>query len=325
MRAHSKEISLDKGTSDLESVNLEKRKSALKRRNVSVIWSFFTKSNANERLATCNLCSKLFSYKTSTSNLSTHLKRLHPNEFWESKTDDNESGDDDTVEQSNSDDEPKSTEESDPWSFFEKETGGRARCVVCRASLPHRIKDLKQHLKNNHPKLAQGFDESSDSDDQNEPYTEIVYLDEETRTIKKPQKNSRVFTTPVKPAKISKLSKLNTSDNERHEENDDQIKKFSNYVASLLKEVPKDACMKLQMDIINLIMTTKLKLPTEERKIIIDGVPVAIQAVPGAEFIMTVPTTASGVSTPNTTVNHKPTVPEDTKPINNEYRDLPKL
>lgn len=102
MRAHSKEISLDKGTSDLESVNLEKRKSALKRRNVSVLWSFFTKSNANERLATCNLCSKLFSYKTSTSNLSTHLKRLHPNEFWESKTDDNESGDDDTVEQSNS-------------------------------------------------------------------------------------------------------------------------------------------------------------------------------------------------------------------------------
>ncbi|KPJ18796.1 hypothetical protein RR48_02579 [Papilio machaon] len=228
-----------------------------------------------------------------------------------------------------------STAEADAWSFFEKETGGRARCVVCRASLPHRIRDLRQHLKDNHPKLAQDFDQASDSDeDQNDSYTEVVYLEEETRKIKKPQKIPRISYTNSPMVKPAKISKLNTSTNERHDENDDQIEKFSNYVASLLKEVPKDACMKLQMEIINLIMTTKLKLTTEttENKMIIDGVPVAIQtvnAVPGAGFIVTVPTTVSAAHpapVAPTVAQNKPTFTvEDTKESMNECRDLPKL
>ncbi|KPJ04724.1 hypothetical protein RR46_01213 [Papilio xuthus] len=351
MRLHPEEVGF-KNTDKLRSsvlkpvINSEQRKLAtLKRRNESVVWSFFTKSETNERVATCNLCNKTFSYRSSNTNLRTHLKRTHPDEFIENDNNDiddnneisyNESGDDDTAQSNNIDDDSNhSTAEADPWSFFEKETGGRARCVVCRASLPHRIRDLKQHLKDNHPKLAQGFDQASDSDDdQNDSYTEVVYLEEETRKVKKPQKNPRISYTTSQMVKPAKISKLSSSSNERYDEYDDQIKKFSNYVASLLKEVPKDACMKLQMEIINLIMTTKLKLPTEttENKMIIDGVPVAIQtmsAVPGAGFIVTVPTTVSAVHpapVAPTAAQNKPTFTvEEVKESTNECRDLPKL
>ncbi|XP_045540904.1 uncharacterized protein LOC106720889 isoform X1 [Papilio machaon] len=348
MRLHPEEVGFN-STDKLRSSVLKPLKNSeqrnlptLKRRNESVVWSFFTKSETNERVATCNLCNKTFSYRSSNTNLRTHLKRTHPDEFNENDIDDkneisyNESGDDDTVQSNTIDDESNhSTAEADAWSFFEKETGGRARCVVCRASLPHRIRDLRQHLKDNHPKLAQDFDQASDSDeDQNDSYTEVVYLEEETRKVKKPQKIPRISYTNSPMVKPAKISKLNTSTNERHDENDDQIEKFSNYVASLLKEVPKDACMKLQMEIINLIMTTKLKLTTEttENKMIIDGVPVAIQtvnAVPGAGFIVTVPTTVSTAHpapVAPTVPQNKPTFTvEDTKESMNECRDLPKL
>ncbi|XP_014371179.2 uncharacterized protein LOC106720889 isoform X2 [Papilio machaon] len=297
----------------------------------SKLWNYFVKSEDHDFMAICQFCGKLFSYKTTSSNLKAHLKQKHPLVY----DDLLQTSESDLSAVLNNDESNHSTAEADAWSFFEKETGGRARCVVCRASLPHRIRDLRQHLKDNHPKLAQDFDQASDSDeDQNDSYTEVVYLEEETRKVKKPQKIPRISYTNSPMVKPAKISKLNTSTNERHDENDDQIEKFSNYVASLLKEVPKDACMKLQMEIINLIMTTKLKLTTEttENKMIIDGVPVAIQtvnAVPGAGFIVTVPTTVSTAHpapVAPTVPQNKPTFTvEDTKESMNECRDLPKL
>lgn len=42
----------------------------------SILWNFFTPKN--DILASCNLCKQTLSYKSSISNLKTHLRRKHP-------------------------------------------------------------------------------------------------------------------------------------------------------------------------------------------------------------------------------------------------------
>ncbi|CAG4936833.1 unnamed protein product [Parnassius apollo] len=233
----------------------------------------------------------------------------------------------------------------DVWSFFEQETGGRARCVVCRATLPHRAKELKHHLKENHPKLAQDFDDESENeeDQSNDTYTEVVYLEDDTR--KTPKRDAQVIMkrrhsvkTPHPTPILKKVKRRKSSSSDDYplrnkkinnqDDDDDQIEKFGTYITCLLKKMPKDVCTKLQMDIINLIMTAKLKLPSEtpvENKVILEGVPVAIQtvnAVPGTGYIVTVPTSSSEVNKETVTVTNCE-VKND--PLTQDNRDMPKI
>lgn len=44
----------------------------------SKLWNYFVKSDDHDFMAICQFCGKLFSYKTTTSNLKSHLKQKHP-------------------------------------------------------------------------------------------------------------------------------------------------------------------------------------------------------------------------------------------------------
>ncbi|CAK1587963.1 unnamed protein product [Parnassius mnemosyne] len=116
--------------------------------------------------------------------------------------------------------------------------------------------------------------------------------------------------------------------NKKVDDDDDQIEKFGTYITCLLKKMPKDLCTKLQMDIINLIMTAKLKLPSEmplENKVVLEGVPVAIQtvnAMPGTGYIVTVPTSSSDVSKETVTVT---SCEVKNDPLTQDNRDMPKI
>ncbi|GBP36457.1 hypothetical protein EVAR_88037_1 [Eumeta japonica] len=48
----------------------------------------------------------------------------------------------------------RSAREEQLWSYFELETGGRARCVLCRAALPTHSDTLGSHLESHHSELA---------------------------------------------------------------------------------------------------------------------------------------------------------------------------
>nr|XP_034837820.1 uncharacterized protein LOC117994055 [Maniola hyperantus] len=119
-------------------------------------------------------------------------------------------------------------------------------------------------MKEKHRKIA--WDQPSDSDEDQNCYTEVVYLEEEqptnvTTTTKQPQvtKKRRLssrYELVNKPKDVENISKI--------DEIDDEIEIFGRYVISLLKKMPKDASTQLQMDIIGMIMKAKLKLGTTE-------------------------------------------------------------
>ncbi|XP_068086602.1 zinc finger BED domain-containing protein 4-like [Anabrus simplex] len=49
-----------------------------KRNKTSPLWSFFTEVRDSDHVAQCDICSQKLSYKSSITNLKTHLRRKHP-------------------------------------------------------------------------------------------------------------------------------------------------------------------------------------------------------------------------------------------------------
>ncbi|XP_023949980.2 uncharacterized protein LOC112054426 isoform X2 [Bicyclus anynana] len=152
---------------------------------------------------------------------------------------------DDTAEQ------PQQSESSDAWKLFEKITTNRS---------------------------AQNA--SSDSDNENY-YTEVVYLEDDqpgggvsnAKIIKplkrKPElrvKKENPTPIPIKRTPITRYEnvyiKKNKEGEPKKDDTDEDIENFGRYVIGLLKKIPKDVCTQLQMDIINMIMTAKLKIST---------------------------------------------------------------
>ncbi|XP_023949979.2 uncharacterized protein LOC112054426 isoform X1 [Bicyclus anynana] len=231
--------------------------------NKSVMWNHFYDTGC-DYLAECNYCKRMFSYKSTTTNLKRHLDRAHPlfsqlvtnttnksavkNEGDSDDTgteDENNVKDDDTAEQ------PQQSESSDAWKLFEKITTNRS---------------------------AQNA--SSDSDNENY-YTEVVYLEDDqpgggvsnAKIIKplkrKPElrvKKENPTPIPIKRTPITRYEnvyiKKNKEGEPKKDDTDEDIENFGRYVIGLLKKIPKDVCTQLQMDIINMIMTAKLKIST---------------------------------------------------------------
>jgi hypothetical protein len=48
------------------------------RRKTSPLWAYFTELSGNEKKAKCDMCSQKLSYRSSISNLKTHLDTRHP-------------------------------------------------------------------------------------------------------------------------------------------------------------------------------------------------------------------------------------------------------
>lgn len=123
----------------------------------------------------------------------------------------------------------------------------------------------------------------------NNTYQEVVYLyDSDSKSTKKEA-------TPVRPKKIEtqtpmivQIEKEREKEQEKKEREktevierrkrrrmsvyadveppaaktdqaDEEVEKFGKYVVCLMKTVPKELCAQLQMDMINLIMTAKIK------------------------------------------------------------------
>ncbi|CAH2101567.1 unnamed protein product [Euphydryas editha] len=165
---------------------------------------------------------------------------------------------DESVKTRKSEQEKKKTEEEpeaedgDLWTYFEKESSSTARCVLCLHTMATNNALMRKHLKEKHSKLngeEENDTEDSNNDEQN--LTEVVYIENEDQTKQDAKRKSSVSQTQTKKRRTE------TDGRTEHDE-DEEIENFGKYITSLLKSIPRDLCTKLQMDIINLIMTTKL-------------------------------------------------------------------
>ncbi|KAM3958674.1 uncharacterized protein ACR2FA_007313 [Aphomia sociella] len=243
-----------------------------------IIWGYFSQVEGKNRLAACNLCDKICSYLSTTTNLKSHLRRKHPdayNRFIEFLPPDLDDVSKEVYFEYSDDDEDSDspTKQNDLNCYFELETGGRVRCVVCRASLPQRQDAQRAHLQEKHPKLIEEQDQDepmpfhSDDEPEQDNYTEVIYLEDARNVEKSPHKGHTSKISKwcnVKPQKRREIKKRDstTSDEyvlkKRKNEDTDELTDFVKYISCLLRKLPSETCMKLQMDIVNLIMNATL-------------------------------------------------------------------
>ncbi|CAG9134442.1 unnamed protein product [Plutella xylostella] len=261
-----------------------------------LIWQHFEVISRQDKIAVCNICNKKLSYRTNHCNLKSHLRTMHKDEFerltiiamseaLNSYNDDEVDDNDDESESVDADHELHTTDDVDPqspnaltpaevWKLFERETGGRARCGICRASVPSTDHALLGHLRARHTKITLKDVQESDNEFETEnlasvtdddQYTEIVYLDELSdgtvknitkkfnSTPKKYAKKKSQRFSPEEDIQTVKRRKVNKSP----ERNEDNKAIFLKYLFTLLKDVPKERFMKLQLDMINLVMAAR--------------------------------------------------------------------
>ncbi|XP_045781435.1 uncharacterized protein LOC123878317 isoform X1 [Maniola jurtina] len=286
-RKHAEEYEI---FSNLSNELATKTPEGTKMRNLNNlrIWHYFEKSKRGDRIAICKYCNKKFSCSTIT-NLKTHLKRKHIGKYREfvkeerptsinrrrlvsmsdrSTTPESEIGnggypetDEDAGEEQVQD-----PEIEDVWNYFEKIPPNKAQCILCKETFQRYVPFLTKHMKEKHRKVA--WDHSSDSDEDQNVYTEVVYLEEEEQPPSVVTKSKHTKQAPVtKKRRLSSRYEFVNKPKEagntpKTDEIDEEIENFGRYVIGLLKKMPKDVSTQLQMDIISMIMKAKLKLET---------------------------------------------------------------
>ncbi|XP_045781444.1 uncharacterized protein LOC123878317 isoform X4 [Maniola jurtina] len=154
----------------------------------------------------------------------------------------------------------------DVWNYFEKIPPNKAQCILCKETFQRYVPFLTKHMKEKHRKVA--WDHSSDSDEDQNVYTEVVYLEEEEQPPSVVTKSKHTKQAPVtKKRRLSSRYEFVNKPKEagntpKTDEIDEEIENFGRYVIGLLKKMPKDVSTQLQMDIISMIMKAKLKLET---------------------------------------------------------------
>ncbi|XP_059045023.1 uncharacterized protein LOC131840846 [Achroia grisella] len=166
-----------------------------------------------------------------------------------------------------------SSKQDDLNSYFELQTGGRVRCVLCHSSVPQREEAQRAHMQEKHQKLVRDQDQEQEedrmpfhSDDENEQdiFSNVIYVDEQRQAEKSPPKKNS-----SKPLKKFTSQKRRERDSTSSEEvvirkkklkidNDDELEGFLRYIGCLLKKLPNEKFMQLQMEIVNLIMKTSM-------------------------------------------------------------------
>ncbi|CAH2062544.1 unnamed protein product, partial [Iphiclides podalirius] len=274
--SHNLKSHLARVHGDEVTLTVKARSQPTPRKNRSPIWQYFSELDGADSVAVCNICERQCSYKSNISNLRAHLARLHRSAYGEMLKNARErsKGNDGIYLEYVDGDESNQSAAPDVWSFFEKETGGRARCVVCRATLPHRAREMRAHLKENHPKLAQDVvdqsEEEEEEEESTETYTEVVYLEDEAR---KRRRESR----PSRPQQRLSMKRRVSSPSSGCE--DEQVEKFATFITCLLKNMPHEVGTRLQMEIINLVMTTKLRTAASEGKVDLEGADVKVDSL----------------------------------------------
>ncbi|XP_045505769.1 uncharacterized protein LOC123702151 isoform X1 [Colias croceus] len=173
------------------------------------------------------------------------------------------------------------------WGFFDKEPRNRAKCSMCGVVLRRETDTLYKHLKESHSRISENL-EFRDND---ENYTEVIYLEDpvsldnteskktkfdnvkiETPSSPQPKRPKRRHSYK-EPLRVSNSQNIPTEflKKDKISPHDEEIENFGRYITGLLKAVPKGTCTKLQMDIVNLIMTAKLKSMEPTPTITING------------------------------------------------------
>ncbi|CAH1104553.1 unnamed protein product [Psylliodes chrysocephalus] len=157
----------------------------------SAIWNVFTETHKTDYIATCNICSQEFSYRSTTTNLMKHLKRKHPehsvtstyvqDKYIENKYIEEKHQEVEIVIERQLENECKiesfkvevkpATDEESPdfivlgsgkrsshlWDFFQRipDSDYMAACNSCDSQLSYKttITNLKRHLQRKHTEL----------------------------------------------------------------------------------------------------------------------------------------------------------------------------
>ncbi|KAL4714723.1 hypothetical protein ACJJTC_002582 [Scirpophaga incertulas] len=184
------------------------------------------------------------------------------------------------------------------WNYFERDGGGGALCVVCRGGVPFALPALRQHMADNHRKIYDDLTQDSEINHSEEVYTEVIYVDskpeKEDIPVHKSKSLPKKSYTPCKNSgegsPVRKKSYRHSESNESLNtdkrkscnftvsQEDEELATFSSYVTCLLKTVSKELSMRLQRDIINMIMNAKFEeksmsatSSTNEIRIIVDN------------------------------------------------------
>ncbi|XP_026756798.2 uncharacterized protein LOC113516571 [Galleria mellonella] len=179
-------------------------------------------------------------------------------------------------------------------------------------------------MQEKHPKLVGEQDQDNEQDqDQDERmpfhsddepeqdvFTDVVYVEDARNIEKSPPK--------VRPSKPSKLTKTrpqkrraSTSSDEylikkpKSDEND-ELEGFIRYIRCLLKKLPTDTCMKLQLEIVNLIMKASINNQSDSTVTI---------ATPGTSYYVTMPDKVIQTSSQMTDVSNSADINTSTPTI----------
>ncbi|KAI8427267.1 hypothetical protein MSG28_014860 [Choristoneura fumiferana] len=124
-------------------------------RKTSIAWSYFTLTDEENSVATCNTCDAQISFRSSISNLMKHVRRKH-SELEAKMSDedkDSESETEDAAKLILSGDEDKA-EASLVWEHFEVTSSDKkiATCAICRVPLSYKssVRALLKHLHRKH-------------------------------------------------------------------------------------------------------------------------------------------------------------------------------
>ncbi|CAH4034356.1 uncharacterized protein LOC123718217 [Pieris brassicae] len=133
-------------------------------------------------------------------------------------------------------DEPDLDVDSELWAYFEKESDRWVKCSMCGQRLKQEVDTLYKHLKEVHSVVTGNKDEN---------YTEVIYLEDPI------QSQEERLLKEVQPKGL-KRTRNYTSD-------EAEISDFGLYITSLLRDLPRNVCAQLQLNIVDLIVKAKLE------------------------------------------------------------------
>ncbi|XP_061725761.1 uncharacterized protein LOC133531514 [Cydia pomonella] len=254
------------------------------------IQEHFEITNAEKKIATCSVCQVPLTYKSSVTILLRHLRRKHNIDVGDVELSEDEEKKPDC-------DSPSPNLRSVIWPYFRITDPAckAARCLVCRKLLSYNTgtSNLRKHLMRKHPLInlpgpgeerktiilssgdqlyeyeveaAEGEHKGveNDDNDQSEPVAiDEVFLDEFNGSINQ-MSSDKKYKSKKRKHKDKKPNVLEHSDSDdevilKKSKGEDSIDIFGKYIASLLKELPKQTSNRLQKEFVKQIMNAQLE------------------------------------------------------------------
>uniref|UniRef100_A0A1E1WIR6 BED-type domain-containing protein n=1 Tax=Pectinophora gossypiella TaxID=13191 RepID=A0A1E1WIR6_PECGO len=282
-----------KGTDD-EDVSLAHLSESRGRGKSSEAWEYFEIKDDERKVARCNLCGALCSYRTSVSNLMKHARRKH--NMRPRTSDCEEDPGDDHHEDSKVDTSVSRAQRSIVWLYFKcvDPDAKLSQCMICKKLLSHSttLTNLKKHLERKHPnvkipvredgrkrillssggelyeveagtKLDDDDDDDMNANDDVENQNDTLEMDtvylEDFESLEESQKNRKPSTKKrVRNNTYSSSSEEEVTFINRYvKKHSDSFDHFGKYIASLLRKLPKETSSRLQADFVKQILSVE--------------------------------------------------------------------